>query len=557
MPRHRQPPRSITLLMAAASMVFMSACHGKPQAVTTYHYDNLRTGWNSHEERLTPEKVAGPHFGWIQTVALDDQVDAQPLVVPDELMTAGVSPGRYDVVYVATEGDSIYAIEAATGGVLLSKNFGPPVPILTDPTVPAYNCGNNGPNVGINGTPVIDLPSNTMYVIIYTYEGGVPIYRIHALNLSDLTDKVPPVMVKASHTLTGGATFNFNASWLRQRPGLVEANGNIYAGFGSFCDWGGFNARGWLLGWQTGSLTPLPANHLNDRLATSPANFYLSSIWMSGYGVAADSAGHLYFVTGNSDSDLTNSTPAYYSTYDGSPNYNNIQDSVVRMRPDLSKVHDLFTPWDMPYLDQVDQDYGSGGALLLPDQPGPLPHLVTAAGKDGRMYLLNRDHMGGFATGPEGSDNVVAEANIGACWCGPSYFESEGKGRIVSSGGDKVMVWEVKTSPDVSLVHEGTSPKVGGASVQDSGFFTSVSSNGHKDAIIWAVSRADSNSPPKLWLYAFKAKLSGGSNKLTQLFAQPAGTWPNTGGNANVVPVVANGKVYVASNAQLTIFGLH
>jgi hypothetical protein len=173
------------------------------------------------------------------------------------------------------------------------------------------------------------------------------------------------------------------------------------------------------------------------------------------------------------------------------------------------------------------------------------------------MYLLNRDHMGGFATGPEGSDNVVAEANIGACWCGPSYFESEGKGRIVSSGGDKVMVWEVRTSPDVSLVHEGTSPKVGGASVQDSGFFTSVSSNGHKDAIIWAVSRADSSSPPKLWLYAFKAKLSGGSNKLTQLFAQPAGTWPNTGGNANVVPVVANGKVYVASNAQLTIFGLH
>jgi hypothetical protein len=556
MPGHREALRSITILMVtAASMVFMSACHGKPQAVTTYHYDNLRTGWNSHEDRLTPHKVAGSHFGLLQTVTLDDQVDAQPLVVPDEMITAGVSPGKHDVVYVATEGDTIYAIEATSGSVLLSKNFGPPVPILTDPTVPAFGCGNNGPNIGINGTPVIDLPSNTMYAIIYTYESSVPIYRIHAIDLSNLTDKVPPVQVTATHTLTDGTIFNFNASWQRQRPGLLEANGNIYAGFGSFCDWGGSASHGWLLGWRAGSLTPLPANQLNNRLDTSPANFFLSSIWMSGYGVAADPGGHLYFVTGNSDSNLAG---GYYTTYNGTPTYANIQDSVVRMRPDLSQVHDLFTPWDMPYLDQTDSDYGSGGALLLPDQPGPIPHLVSAAGKDGKMYLLNRDHLGGFGTGPEGSDNVVAEANIGACWCGPSYFESDGKRKIVSSGGSNVMIWEVKASPDISLVHEGTSPVVGGASVQDSGFFTTVSSNGPADAIIWAVSRADSSaSPPQVLLYAFEARLSGGGNTLTQLFEHPAGTWSNTGGNANAVPVVANGKVYVASNQQLTIFGLH
>jgi hypothetical protein len=552
----RQALRSITLLMVAlASMVFMSACHGKPVAVTTYHSDNLRTGWNSHEDQLTPHKVAGPHFGLLQSVALDDQVDAQPLVVPDEMITTGVSPGKHDVVYVATEGDTIYAIEAASGAVLLSKNFGPPVPILTDPTVPAYGCGNNGPNIGINGTPVIDLSSNTMYAIVYTYESGVPIYRIHEINLSDLTDKVPPVQITASHTLTNSTSFQFNAGWQRQRPGLLEANGNIYAGFGSFCDWGGPQARGWLLGWRAGSLTPLPANQLNDQLASSPANFFLSSIWMSGYGVAADPGGHLYFVSGNSDSNLAG---GYYTTYNGTPTYANIQDSVVRIRPDLSQVHDLFTPWDMPYLDQVDQDFGSGGALLLPDQSGSLPHLVSAAGKDGRMYLLNRDHLGGFGTGPEGSDNVVAEASIGACWCGPSYFESDGIGKIVSSGGSKVMIWEVRTTPDVSLVHEGTSPVVGGASVQDSGFFTAVSSNGPADAIIWAVSRADSSSnPPQVLLYAFDARLSGGSSQLTQLFEQPAGTWPNTGGNANIVPVVVNGKVYVASNKQLSIFGLH
>lgn len=548
--------RSMNLLtVGAVSMVFLSGCHEKPQAVTTYHYDNLRTGWNSHEDRLTPHKVAGPHFGLLQTVTLDDQVDAQPLVVPDETMTAGVSPGKHDVVYVATEGDTIYAIEATSGTVLLSRNFGPPVPILTNPAVPAFGCGNNGPNIGINGTPVIDLASNVMYAVIYTWESSVPVYRIHELNLSDLSDKVPPVQITASHTLTNGTTFQFDAGWQRQRPGLLEANGNIYAGFGSFCDWGGSSSHGWLLGWQAGSLTPLPANQLNNKRATSPANFFLSSVWMSGYGVAADPGGHLYFVTGNSDSNLAG---GYYSTYKGTPTNANIQESVVRMRPDLSQVHDLFTPWDMPYLDQTDQDFGSGGALVLPDQPGPLPHLVSAAGKDGKLYLLNRDHMGGFATGPEGSDNVVAESNIGACWCGPSYFERDGKGKIVSSGGANVMIWEVRTSPDVSLVHEGTSPVVGGASVQDSGFFTTVSSNRDADAIIWAVSRADSStSPPQLLLYAFDARLSGGSSELKQLFEQPAGTWPNTGGNANEVPVVANGKVYVASNQQLSIFGLH
>jgi hypothetical protein len=527
--------KTAALVIYGATLALITACsHHHPEAVTTYHYDNLRTGWNSHESELTPARVASPEFGLRHTLTLDDEVDAQPLIVPDVKITGGSWPGRHDVVYVATEGDTIYAIDAKNGAVLLSPSFGLPVPM-------PQGCSNNGPNVGINGTPVIDRASNTLYVIIYTLEAGGPIYRIHALDLRTLTDKVPPRVVTASF-----GPYSFNAQWQRQRPGLLLANGNVYAAFGSFCDFGGTHSRGWLLGWQTGSLTPLPANQLNDRDAAAPhppTGHFLASIWMSGYGVAADAAGNLYFITGNSDS--TFNVP------------NSIQESVVKMSPDLATISSYFTPWNQPGLDSSDNDYGSGGAMLLPDQSAPTPHLAAAAGKDGRMFLLNRDSLGGFNP-PAGPDHVVGMVNIGGCWCGQSYFVgSDGVGRIASSGGSNVTVWKVQTSPSVTLVSESTSPPIGGT--QDPGFFTSVSSREKSDAIIWAVSRPSDSFPANLTLYAFKAD-SGGST-LTTLFQATAGAWPDFNGvlsrNANLVPVVANGRVYVASYKQLTIFGLH
>jgi hypothetical protein len=195
---------------------------------------------------------------------------------------------------VSTEGDTIYAIDAEAGTVLLKPNFGAPVGF-------PLGCNNNGPNVGINSTPVIDLTSNTLYVVIYTQDSTGPAYRIHALDLGSLTDKVAPQLITAAHTLTNGTTFNFNATYQRQRPGLLLANGNVYAGFGSFCDFAANVSRGWLLGWSTGSLTPLPANQVFDTQASSTNNFFLSSIWMSGYGLAADDSGNILFVTGNSD----------------------------------------------------------------------------------------------------------------------------------------------------------------------------------------------------------------------------------------------------------------
>lgn len=529
----RQTAATLAILVVLG---LLTGC-GPLASVVTYHNDNYRSGWNQNESTLTSAKVASPSFGQRFNIALDDQVDVSPLVVPVVGVTVGSSQGAHNIVYAATENNTIYMIDAVKGTVLFSKNFGPPVPT-------PLGCNNNGPNVGIDGTPVIDEKAGLMYAITYTLESGQPVYRLHMLDLGSLAEKLPSVVVSASHTLSDGSTFNFNAADQRQRPGLLEVNGNIYAGFGSFCDWGSDQSRGWVLGWNATTLKPLPANRLNDARPKNPGGMFLSSVWMSGYGLAADDSGNLYFVTGNSDS----------TTYDG---VTNIQESVVKAPPDLSKVLSLFTPSDQVGLDQGDTDFGSGGVLLVPQQPAKPASLGAASGKNGKLYLLDLGNLGGkSATGLGGTPVMV-----GGCWCGQSYF-SDGSVHIVSSGGSNLILWQVQTSPALSLAQQATSGSIGGA--QDPGFFTSISSNGSNsssDPIIWAVSRPNSagtaGSPGPIGLWAFKGQPTGSS--LQQLFNATAGGWftPGNNANANIVPVVANGEVFVASYKQLRIFGLH
>lgn len=501
-------------------------------AVITYHYDNRRTGWNDQETVLTTANVNSSTFGLLQTVTLDDQVDTQPLLVPNEKTTTGVTPGKHDVVYVATENNSVYAIDASSGTVLFHQNLGTPVP-------KPLNCNNNGPDVGIDGTPVVDRAANAMYVIAYTMQGSVPTYYIHELSLSNLTDLVTPVVISASHTLSGGTTYTFNATYQRQRTGLLESGGNVYAGFGSFCDFSASQSRGWVLGWQAGSLTPLPANQLNDVLPTSPNSFFLSSVWMSGYGIAADGSGNIYFATGNSDPSGT--------TYNS---VTNLSESIVEMSSSLMSVRSFFTPSNVNTLDVDDEDTGSGGVMVLPNGGGP--SLAAAGGKAGTLFLLNRKNLGGY--NPSGPDNDLAEESIGGCWCGPSYFDaaSDSIPRIVASGGRALSVWQVTNPP--SLVAAGKTATL--PTGQDAGFFTTVSSNGsNAGAIIWAVARPQT-VPGNVTLFAFTAQPPSGSTTLQTLYQANAGTWESNGANANLVPVVANGKVYVASYEQLNIFGL-
>ncbi len=501
-------------------------------AVTTYHTDNYRTGWNNTETTLTPSNVNATQFGLLASVPVDDQVDAQPLMVPNVSITAGNFQGVHNVVYIVTGNDTVYAIDAISGTVLLSNHLGSPV---KEP----LGCNNNGPNVGITSTPVIDTKANILYLIAYSQDSTGPNYRLHALNLGNLTDTVTPTIVTASHTLTDGSSFVFNAKYQRQRPALLEANGNIYAGFGSFCDFAANLSRGWLLGWNATTLAPLAANRLFDTQLTSPDAFFLSSIWMSGYGLAADDSGNIVFVTGNSDYSGT--------TYDGSTN---IQESTIEVSSDLTTVVDLFTPYYWASLDQGDVDFGSGGAMVLPDQLGSIPHLAVAAGKNGSMFLMNEDDLGGYSTT---GNNVLGTYQIGGCWCGESYFVDPGDGlsRVVSSGGNVVDVWKLQTSPTPKLTLVTHAPVSTG---QNGGFFTSVSSNGTASPIIWALSRPTSQKPASMILYAFNPESAG--KGMTTLFRAVAGSWPNINGDSNQVPTVANGLVYVASYRQLKIFGL-
>lgn len=516
-------------MLAVTAFVFMNSAELQAAAqtsVTTYHYDNYRTGWNQKESVLTPSNVASPSFGLLHQVQLDDQVDAQPLVVPG----VAIAGGTHDVVYVVTEKNTVYAINVHTGMPLVSVNLGTAVPL-------PLGCNNNANNVGITSTPVIDPSSNTMYVVAYTLENNSQVYRLHALDLGTLTDKLPSAVVSAQHTLTNGTVFSFNAQYQRQRPALLLANGGIYVGFGSFCDFSANLSRGWLLGWTAATLTPFPSSQLNDQQATDSGNFFLSSIWMSGYGPATDDSGNILFVTGNSDA----------RTYDG---ITNLQESVVKISNTLTAVIDLFTPRNQVSLDNADADFGSGGVMVLPDQPGSTPHLAVAAGKNGTMFLLNEDNLGHYS--PK-KNNVLASYSIGGCWCGESYYmdPKDGLGRVVSSGGSTVEVWKVETKIKPALKKAASSAFIGGG--QDPGFFTSISSNGSTNPIIWALSRP-SGSGNNISLFAFDPE-TGGST-LKQLFQASAGTWPYLGGNANLVPVVANGQVFVASYKQLSIFGL-
>jgi hypothetical protein len=415
---------ALAIVGAACSIQFAPASAQTSINVITYHYDNFRTGWNQHETVLTTSNVVAGQFGQVGHTALDAQVDAQPLVFND-------------VVYVATENNTIYAINASTGAIIKSVNLG--APVLRPGTI-GSGCAQNGRTIGIGSTPVIDPTANAgagvMYVITYTGSTAAPVYIIHELALPGLTE-VTSRVVSASHLESDGKTvFNFTARYHRQRVALLEANGNVYAAFSAWCDTQGNFARGWVLGWQAGTLTPLPANELTNTQTASqqptgvkhPAG--LSSIWMSGYGIATDASGDLFFVTGNSNAVLTD----------------NLEESAVRLSPDLRTVRDHFTPSNYAQWDATDEDFGSSGLLAIPAKTG-IPNRAVAGQKHGAFYIMDRN-PGMLANNP-------LTIQIGHCECGPSYFlGSDGVGRVVTSGLNSLRTYKntasFPTSPEAT-----------------------------------------------------------------------------------------------------------
>lgn len=510
----------LAALMLALAFAPLSA---RAQSVAAYHNDTLRTGWNKAETTLTAANVGGGTFGLLATAALDSQVDAQPLVIPNQTITG---KGVHTVVYVVTGGDTLYAIDGVTGAVLLSRNFGTPVPRSALPG----GCTNNGPTIGITSTPAIDTAAGTMYLITDTYENKAAVFRVHAVSLSTLQDKITPVVITASAKLTNGTTYSFNPTGSRQRAALLLSGTTLYAGFSSYCDQDANTTRGWLLGWTVPGLTPLAHNELQDAVPTTQSGVFLNAIWMSGYGPSTASANNtVYVVTSNSDK----------NTYGSADR----DESVLKISPDLSATQNFFTDPYRASLDANDEDLGSGGAMLAPNQPGLNQKLLFAAGKAGTMYMFDRSSGAGLG--------LLGSYSIGGCWCGPSFFTgSDGLGRVVTSGGSNVIIWKLNTyaTAAASLTKQFSTAITTG---QDGGFFTSISSNGTKagSAVIWAVGRPTS-VPGTMPLYA----IDPATGKI--IYTASAGNWASGNSNADTVPTVAKGHVYVATDQELAIFGL-
>jgi len=519
---------------------------GAQVAVLTYHNDNARTGQNLNETVLTTDNVSPATFGRLFSYPVDGNVYAQPLYVPNVSIPG---QGPHDVVFVATEHDSVYAFDADDSGVglLWQVSFIDLANGVT--TVPPEDAQSHDivPEIGITGTPVIDDGSGTLYVVAATKEvaDGSPHYvqRLHALDIGTGAEQFGGPIVIGDTVFDGrsttyvsgpsvpgtgdgsvGGQVFFNARRLSQRPGLLLLNGVVYIGWASYSDTSPYH--GWVLGYDAQTLVQVAVFN------TTP-NGGLGGVWMSGGGLAADGDGSVYLSTGNGTFDVTGSqTPAY-------------GDSVLRLSTDDGvTVADFFTPWNQDVLAAEDQDLGSGGVLLLPDQAGAYPHLLVTAGKNGTIYLNNRDDLGGYQRCGAGCDDVVqvlAGPPIGNCYCTPAYFNNQ----VYYQGAYDVL----KAFP---LSDGLLSPSPLSQSNVPFDFFgstPSISASGSSSGIVWTLQAAALG--PAI-LHAYDALDL--SHELYSSDRAPADQLD--GAVKFTVPTVANGRVYVGTQSSLAVFGL-
>jgi fibronectin type 3 domain-containing protein len=502
----------------------------------TYHDDNLRTGANLNETVLTPSNVNSSSFGKLFSRPLDGIAYASPLYVENVSIPAD---GPHNVVYVATEHDSVYAFDAdgrSTTPLWKDSFIDPANGITTKPAADTGECCDIAPEIGITGTPVIDKNTNTLYVVAATKEvvGGNTSYKLklHALDLSTGAEKLGgPVAISASTAGTGLGNVNgqivFDPLRENQRPALLLLNGTLYIGFSSHGDFEAYH--GWILGYNASTLQK------TMTFCLSP-NTEGGGVWMSGGGLASDASGDIFFVSGDGE-------------FDGTTEWG---DSYLRLTT-AGTVKDFFTPFNQSALNQANHDLGSGGALLLPDQPGAHPHEMLSSGKDGTIYLVDRDNMGKYNTS---TNNIVQTlANIfppnGQQGSEPGNFSTP-----IYLNGTVYFIPNGDNLQGFSLTNGllSTSAAVRSSAIfPDRGGAMAASANGSSSGIIWAVQRNATN--PGV-LYAYNATSSSGT--LAELYdSSQAGTRDTLDAAAKFnVPVVANGKVFVAGTTQLTAYGL-
>jgi len=507
----------------------------------TYHNDSMRTGRNQNETVLTPGNVNSAQFGKVFSFPVDGKIYAQPLYVPN-VNIAG--QGSHNVIYVATEHDSIYAFDADNlqGAPLWQTSFISPGDGITTLSIGTdagldITCDSMKPEVGITGTPVIDSASNTMYLVARTKEvtGGITnfVQKLHMLDITTGADKPnSPVVIQASVPGSGtGYDGQGNVLWdpliANQRSGLLLMNGVVYIAFASFCD--PPNYHGWLLAYDAASLQQLQAFN-------SSPNGWGNGIWGSGAAPAADADGNIYVSTGN-------------GTFDADFAGVNYGDSILKLSTSgggLSLV-DYFTPFNQYYLIGPDLDLGSGGVTVVPDQTTGPAHLLFGGGKSGDIYLMNRDNMGGYNSSNNNqveSDLVHAAGGTGrgdkGIWPKGAYWQNQ--------------VYYVGTGdvPKAYRLYNGQLSPIpiskGNFAFGYPGGLPAISSNGSSNGIVWVVWEA---TPVKAQtvLYAFEA-----DNLSVQLY-NSTGTTTGLGVQFGI-PTVANGRVYIGTASELDVYGL-
>ena len=536
-------------------------------AVLTYHNDNLRTGQYLSETLLNTSNVNAQHFGKRVSYPVDGQVYAQPLFVPD----VTIKGHHYNVVYIATENDSVYAFDADQVQLvapLWKTSFLHPLIVTTVSTMDVfgkYPSHDIQPTIGITGTPVIDLTTNTMYVVAMTKEyGNRYMQRLHALDIT--TGKDMPGSPMTILALVKGEGYDkiegipsmvpFNARQANQRPALLFVNGVVYIAWGAFGDTDPYH--GWLIGYTYNGKAFQQVGVYN----TTPDG-QEGGIWMSGAGPAADAEGNVYLTTSNGTFDLDQ------------PGHRDAGSSFVKLNTHNGlALSDYFTPFNQECLSGRDEDIGAGGVLLLPEQPHTAhPHILVGVGKEGRIYVIDQDHMGQFHGYPgalQCSTNAETRTDIdqimqelpsmstGGFFGIPGYWAGTARsGQLVYIGeaGDHLKSFQV--SGDILSAR---------ATAQTPETFTfpgvtpSISSN--KDipgtGIVWVISPASCGGPGCAPSGPGVLRAYNATNISDELY--------NSGENFTrdrldsyvkfSVPAIANGRVFVGTQTSLNIYGL-
>ena len=385
--------------MANAAAALGHAYSGTPVDVLTYHYNRGRTGWNQNETDLTPAAVSSAKFGLLATLKVDGNVFAQPLLVAGLPMPDG---STHDVLVIATGHDTVYAYDARSYQPLWTRSLG------TSQSTNDVGCGDVQPEYGISSTPVIlrNAPGTaTLYVVAATEPHPFSFRStLHALDVRTGHDVATPAELAPSATLAGGVVVSFDPQNQWNRAGLASDGASIYVGIGSHCDDNSGSITGWLLRYNA-VLAPLGAFNTIQTLA---AGGELASIWMTGFAPALDPLGNLFVVTGN-----------------GGVAGRDWGQSALSLDPSVSHVRGRFTPSSYGTLNDNDQDFGSGGIMLLPPTPKQtVPPLAVALGKSAVLYLLDQNRLGGLRphdTGALQAITLTQRGNAGL-WGGPAYY---------------------------------------------------------------------------------------------------------------------------------------